>query len=318
MTKGAAPQTALLKPTLETPTARARQLSRFLLMTGLMSMLVMWAFNYLAVKIALRHFDALTLIAFRFEVAGMAMLAIYLGQKSRTRLQRRHIWTITYLGFFGVIVNQGLFTLGLNYTTSSHSAIISAIDPVLILALACAIGIESMAAGKAIGVGLAFAGVLVLETEHGSPANSPLLVGDLISVGAAIGFSVYAVLAKRITEVYDSIALNTFNILVAAIVFLPVAFREGIRLDWRGVGWEGWTAMCYMAVFSSVLAYLIFFWALRHMDPSRVAVINYLQPILVILLATALLSEQMTRHLLLSTALVLLGVYLAERGARIV
>ena len=70
-----------------------------------------------------------------------------------------------------------------------------------------------------------------------------------------------------------------------------------------------------MAIFSSVAAYLIFYWALRHMDPSRVAVINYLQPILVILLAAAFLSEPMTRHLLAGTALVLLGVYLAERRA---
>lgn len=281
-------------------------------------MLVMWAFNYLAVKIALLHFDPLTLVAFRFEVAGAVMLAIYLAQKRRMALQRRHLWTIAYLGFFGVIVNQGLFTLGLNYTTSSHSAIIVAIDPILILALARATGIESLAPGKVIGVVLALAGIMVLETEHGAPTDSPLLIGDLISLGAAIGFSIYAVLAKRITEEYDSIALNTFSILVAAIVFLPVAIRQGIQLNWRGVGWEGWVAMCYMAVFSSVLAYLVFFWALRHMDPSRVAVINYLQPILVILLAAAFLSEHLTRHLLLSTALVLLGVYLAERGARIV
>jgi len=246
------------------------------------------------------------------------MLAIYLGQKRRAKLQGRHVWTIVYLGFFGVIVNQGLFTLGLNYTTSSHSAIISAIDPILILALACAIGIETLAPGKAIGVGLAFAGIMFLETEHGSPTHSPLLTGDLISLGAAIGFSVYAVLSKRITEIYDAVALNTFNCLVATIVFLPVAVRQGIELNWKGVGWECWAAMCYAAVFSSVLAYLIFFWALRHLDPSRVAVVTYLQPLLVILLATAFLSEHVTRHLLVSTGLVLVGVYLAERGARIV
>jgi drug/metabolite transporter (DMT)-like permease len=217
-----------------------------------------------------------------------------------------------------VIVNQGLFTLGLAYTTSSHSAIISAIDPVLILALACVMRIETLSFGKAIGVALAFAGIMALETEHGSPTNSPLLAGDLISFGAAIGFSVYAVLSKRAVELYGSVALNTFNILVAAIAFLPIAVWRGIRLDWRGVGWQGWVALAYMAVFSSVLAYLIFFWALRHLDPSRVAVVNYLQPILVILLAAALLSEHLTRHLLVSTGLVLLGVYLAERGARIV
>jgi len=318
MRKNAAPQTDLPATSVNGESGSSGRPSRFILMFGLIVMLLMWTFNYLAVKIALVHFDALTLVAFRFQVAGVVMLAIYYSKKERARLQRRHIWTIIYLGFFGVIVNQGLFTLGLAYTTSSHSAIISAIDPVMILALACVMGIETLSFGKAIGVALAFAGIMALETENGSPANSPLLIGDLISLGAAIGFSVYAVLSKRIAEIYGSVALNTFNIIVAALVFLPIAVRQGIALDWRGVGWQGWAALCYAAVFSSVLAYLIFFWALRHLDPSRVAVVNYLQPILVILLAAALLSEHLTRHLLVSTGLVLLGVYLAERGARIV
>jgi drug/metabolite transporter (DMT)-like permease len=278
-------------------------------------MLIMWSVNYVAAKVALAHFDPFTLVAFRFEVAGAIMLAIYFAQKRRVPMQRRHVWTFAYLAFFGVVLNQGLFTIGLNYTSSAHSAIIVAMDPILILALARAMGIESLTPGKVIGVGLAFVGIVILETEHGSPAHSPLLLGDLISFGGAIGFSIYAVFAKRIAEEYDAVALNTFNCVAAAIVFLPVAVRQGIHLDWKGVTWAGWVGMCYMAIFSSVAAYLIFYWALRHMDPSRVAVINYLQPILVILLAAAFLSEPMTRHLLAGTAMVLMGVYLAERGA---
>ena len=318
MTKSAEPRVDLPEPRVGGPSASPHHPGRFILMLGLIIMLLMWAGNYLAVKIALVHFAPVTLVAFRFEVAAAVMLAVYFAQKGRAKLQRRHIWTIVYLGFFGVIVNQGLFTLGLNYTTSSHAAIISAIDPVLILVLARVMGIETLSFGKVTGMGLAFAGIMALETEHGSPAKSPLLLGDLISLGAAVGFSIYAVLSKRITEVYDAVALNTFNCLVAAIAFLPIAVRQGVGLKWKGIGWEGWAALCYMAVFSSVLAYLIFFWALRHLDPSRVAVVTYLQPILVILLGTAFLSEHLTRHLLLSTGFVLLGVYLAERGARIV
>jgi drug/metabolite transporter (DMT)-like permease len=215
-------------------------------------------------------------------------------------------------------LNQGLFTIGLNYTTSTHSALIVAADPILILAMARAMGIESLTPGKIIGMGLALGGIVLLETEHGSPMHSPLLLGDLISLGGAIGFSIYAVLAKSIADEYDAIALNTFNCAGAAILFLPLAIRQGMRLDWGRVGWQGWAGMLYMALFSSVLAYLLFYWALRHMDPSRVATVNYLQPICVIILGAAFLSERLSPHLLAGTALVLLGVYLVERGAKIV
>lgn len=302
-------------PSLETPAATSRRPSALLLVGGLAAMLVMWSLNYVAAKIALLHLDPFTLVAFRFQVAAAVMSAIYLAQKRRSPLQRRHIWTFVYLAFFGVVLNQGLFTIGLKYTSSAHSSIIVATDPILILALAYLMGIESLTVGKVSGVALAFIGIVTLETEHGSPAHSPLLLGDLISLGGAIGFSVYAVFAKRITDEYDAVALNTFNCVAAAIAFLPEAIWKGTQLDWRAVGWQGWAGMCYMAIFSSVAAYLIFYWALRHMDPSRVAVINYLQPVLVILLAALFLAEPMTRHLLEGTALVLAGVYLAERGA---
>jgi drug/metabolite transporter (DMT)-like permease len=289
-----------------------------MLAAGLAAVLLMWTVNYIVAKVALAHLDLLTLISFRFEIAGGVMLGIYLARKRRTPLQRRHIGTFIWLAFFGVIVNQGLFTTGLNYSIPAHSAIIVAFDPILILVLARTMGIEALSAGKVAGMGLAFAGIVLLELERVPGTHAPFLMGDLITLGGAIGFSIYAVLAKRVTADYDAVALNTFNCAGAAVVFLPVAVHQALHLDWKAVGWQGWAGVLYMALVSSVLAYLTFYWALRHMDPSRVAVINYLQPVLVILLASEFLGEHPSSHLLTGTLFVLAGVYLAERGARIV
>lgn len=305
-------------PASEAPSLSGSRPSSIMLACGLAAALVIWAVNYIVATVALAHLDLLTLIAFRFEIAGAVMLGIYLARGRRTPLQRRHLGTFIWLAFLGVIVNQGLFTTGLKYSIPAHSAIIVAFDPILILVLARAMGIETLSAGKIGGMALALAGILLLEFEQGRHTHSPLLMGDLITLGGAIGFSIYAVLAKRVTADYDAVALNTFNCAGGAIVFLPVAVHQAIRLDWRAVAWQGWAGMLYMAIFSSVAAYLIFYWALRHMDPSRVAVINYLQPVIVILLASAVLAEHPSSHLLTGTALVLAGVYLAERGARII
>jgi drug/metabolite transporter (DMT)-like permease len=302
----------------ETSRATSERPTSFALTCGLSAVLLMWAVNYMATSVALEHLDVLTLVAFRFEIAGVVMLAIYFCQKRRVRIERRHIRILIALAFFGVMVNQGLFTTGLAYTLPSHSAIIVALDPILILALARAMGIESLSVGKVVGMAIAFAGIALLEIPHGQPGHGRVLWGDSITLGAAIGFSIYTVLAKRVTDHYDTIALNTFNCVGAAIAFLPIAIRQAVVLDWKAVAWQGWAGVFYMALFSSVAAYMLYYWALRHMDPSRVAVINYLQPILVIVAAAAFLSERPSGHLLLGTAVVLAGVYLAEQGARIV
>lgn len=296
----------------------SKQPSRFLLSTVLVAILLLWCFNYTAGKIALRHMDPFSLASIRTEVAALLMLAIHFARRERSRFRRRDLWTFTYLGFFGVILNQGCFSLGLNYTSSERSVLVVALAPIMILVLARLMGLESLTPAKTIGMIVAFAGVLLLETETGSLGHTPLVVGDMITLLGVIGFSVFSVLSKRLlgdgrAETYDSISFNTFTLVAAAIVFLPLAVRQGIHLDWAGVGWAGWAGLLYMAIFSSILAYTLFYWILKYMEASRVAAVDYLQPFIVVLLSMVFLGERPTGHVISGGALVLLGVYLAER-----
>ncbi len=294
--------------------ASARTPSKLTLLFWLSVMLMLWSFNYVAGKIALRTLDPITLVCFRLELAAIVMLPIYFAQRRRTPLRLCDIWPFAYLGLFGVIVNQGLFTVGLNFTTSDHSAVIIAVGPIIILFLARAMRLEAFTIGKIVGMAISFAGVYLLETEHGSPAHSPYLVGDLITFGGVMGFAAYTVLGKRVAGQYDAISMNTFNCVAAAVMLLPLTVRQALHLNWHSVAPSGWLGMIYMAVGSSVAAYTIMYWVLRYMTASRVGAMSYFQPVAVILLSIVFLGERPTRNLLEGTALVLLGVFLAERG----
>jgi drug/metabolite transporter (DMT)-like permease len=300
-------------PTIATESEPPRP-SKLTLGFWLLVMLTLWSGNYVAGKIALRTLDPITLVCLRLQLAAFLMLAIYFTRRERQPLKLRDSWPFLYLGFFGVVANQGLFTVGLNYTTSDHSAVLIAIGPIIILLLARALKLEALTVAKVVGMSISFVGVYLLETEQGSPAHSPLLMGDIITFGGVIGFSVYAVLGKRVAGQYDSIAMNTFNCVAAALLLLPLTFRQCIHLDWHSVALSGWLGMAYMAVGSSVAAYTIFYWVLHYMTASRVGAVSYLQPVIVILLSMAFLGERPSRMLLEGTALVLLGVFLAERG----
>lgn len=290
-----------------------RRPSSVALASALGAVLLLWSVNYIVGKITLTHIDALTLAAMRAELVAVILMAIYLAHRRRMPLRRRDIWTFVYLGFFGYIVNQGCFIVGLGSTTSNHSAILIASSPIIILLLASAVRLEKLTLAKTLGMAICFVGVVLLETEHGSPARSPLLVGDLITLAGVLGFSAYAVLGKKVARAYDTVSMNAFNAAAAAILLMPLAVRQGIRLDWKSVGWVGWAGLLYMAALSAVAGYLLFYWLLRHMDASRVVAVNYFQPVVVVLLSIPLLGDRPTARLLESAALVLVGVYLAER-----
>lgn len=277
-------------------------------------MLLLWSFNYIFGKIALRHLDPVTLCCARFIIASAIVLAIYFATPNRTRPRTKDIWPYIYLGFFNVILNQGLFTVGLNYTSSGHSAIIISSGPIFILLLARLLKLEHFTPGKIIGMLICFFGILLLETDSGSVANSPFFKGDVISLFGTIGFAFYVVFGKRIAAQYDSLSITTFTTVAATLLLLPLSVRQAIHLHWSAVGWAGWSATIYMAAGSSIAAYLIFYWALRHMTATRIAAVCYFQPVIVVVLAFFLLGEPISGHLVLGTVMVLLGVILAEHA----
>ncbi|MBI3484855.1 MAG: DMT family transporter [Acidobacteria bacterium] len=298
-------------------------------------MVLMWTVNFLAAKIALRHLDPVTLGPLRVELAALIMLGVFAatvrsrsgelrvpqshpGRKNRARtpFDRGDLWRFFLLGLFGVAGNQLLFLIGLNYTTVGHSSLIIATGPITILLLARMQRLELLTVNKLLGMVLSFSGVALLALEKGISLQAGTLKGDLITFAGSFSFACYTVLSKRIAPKYDTISMNSYLYISGAIIVMPLAIWRGLRLDWAAVGWQGWLGVLYLALFGSVFAYLIYFWALRRLAASRLAAFTYFQPVLATLLGVWMLGEEMTHNLLGGGALVLVGVYLAERMPR--
>jgi drug/metabolite transporter (DMT)-like permease len=290
---------------------------------------VVWAVNFIAAKIGLRYLPAVTMASFRVTIAGLCMVPAYLicsrlpafADARRAREQgftRRGLWTFCYLGFFGVVVNQMCFTMGLRYTSVGHAAVIVGMGPIYTLALAVLFRLERATWHKVVGMAIAFAGVAVLASENGISPRSPSLVGDAITMTGSIGFATYAVLGKRVARKYDALTMAAFNHFAGAIIILPVALHQARALGpisrWRAVPWQGWTALLYMGLCSSALAYIFYFWLLRYLEASQLAAFTYLLPVLAVILGIVLLGERGSVLQIVGGGLALGGVYWVESG----
>ena len=158
---------------------------------------VVWAVNFIAAKVGLRYLPPVTMASFRVVLAGIAMVPAYLvcsrlpGFRDALRFRERgftrgDIWTFLYLGFFGVVVNQMCFTMGLHYTSVSHAAVIVGMGPMYTLVLAVLFRLEKATAHKVMGMVIAFAGVAVMGIQTWPHlvliANSdPLVVALLLA-----------------------------------------------------------------------------------------------------------------------------------------
>ena len=290
---------------------------------------VIWAVNFIAAKIGLRHFPPLTMASFRVCGAGVVMIPFYLGLRRlrffaqaaaarKRRFTRQDAWTFLYLGFFGVSVNQFCFTLGLHYTSVSHSAILVGMGPIYTLILAVILRMERATWHKAVGMAIAFTGIAVLASEQGISTHSPSLLGDAITMTGSLGFAMYAVLGKRVAHDYDALTMTAYNHFAGALVVLPLAVHQawvmGAARNWRAVPWQGWAAILYMGLFGSAVAYLLYYWLLRYLEASQLSAFTYLLPVLASILGILALGEKGSWTEILGGALALGGVYWTESG----
>jgi drug/metabolite transporter (DMT)-like permease len=310
-------------------TSAGRAPNRVVMAASIGLVVVVWAVNFIAAKIGLRYLPPFTMASFRVAIAGLTMVPAYFicsrlpafADAKRARLKGftgRDLWTFCYLGFFGVVVNQMCFTMGLRYTSVSHAAVIVGMAPIYTLGLAVLFRLERATWHKVVGMGIAFAGVAVLASENGVSPRSPSLLGDAITLTGSIGFAMYAVLGKRVAGRYDALTMAAFNHFAGAIIVLPVVLHQAQALGpfsrWRAIPWQGWTALLYMGLCSSALAYIFYFWLLRYLEASQLSAFTYLLPVLAVILGIVWLGERGSAMQIVGGALALGGVYWVESG----
>jgi drug/metabolite transporter (DMT)-like permease len=157
----------------------------------------------------------------------------------------------------------------------------------------------------------------VLASENGISLRSASLEGDAITMTGSVGFAMYVVLGKRVAGKYDSLTMTAFNHFAGAIIVLPLAIHEASQLhatNLRHLPWQAWVAVLYMAIFSSALAYVFYFWLLRYLEASQLSAFTYLLPVLATVLGILWLGEKGSWGQVLGGVLALGGVYWIESG----
>jgi len=277
----------------------------------IMAMVLFFALNYSVARVALREFPPMQLTAMRTTMAAAVLLALWLA-RPRPALTRHDLFWLALLGIFGITLNQLLFAFGLQRTSVAHASILSATAPIMVLLIAAAIGQERFTLLKAGGMLIACLGVAVLQWDASGNAIATV-AGDAIILLSALAIALYTVLGKHVTARYDIVTMNAVSFFAAFISLAPWLWPPH-GFSWAAVSPRGWLSLLYMAIFPSVLGYLIYCYALTKMAASRVSAFMYLQPPLATLIAVPLLAEPVSASLAAGGGLVLLGVYVTERG----
>ncbi len=269
--------------------------------------------THLAARRATQDVDAVSLVTMRILLSAAGYVGVLLALRGPF-LPPRKTWGWWLL--FGLLagpVNQGFFIYGLAQSKASHAGLLYGLTPVGVYLLSVARGKERPTASRLAGIGLAFAGVLVLLLGRGLADALGPLVGDLFILGAVVAWVFWTAESRDKAQEFGGLRTAGWSLIAGALWCLPAA-PFVVKLDaFLAAPPIAWWCLGYLVVLTSMGSYALWNYALSRAEASRVAVFANLQPIATALAAWALLDETPGAELLVSAALVLAGVRLAQR-----
>lgn len=284
----------------------------------LAALVLAWSFNYIFGKWAIRGLapatrsPALVAAGLRVLIAAVVLDLLALHPRLRPRrLRRQEIGSLALLGLTGITLNQFFFVWGLDFTTVAHAALMFAMTPVLVLALAAAWGQERPGWSQMVGMAVALGGTLIVVWRGATAGATPL--GDAIELASAAAFAYYTVAGKDSVARFDTFSFTFYTYQFGVLWMLPLVLPALWRTQWQAVTSAGWGSVAYMGLAGSLAAYFIFYDVMKRLSATQVAVLQYLQPVVASVAAVYLLAEPLTTSLLVGGCVIFSGVYLSER-----
>lgn len=273
--------------------------------------------TFLVAKDATQRFEVLELGWFRITLSAVMIGSLFAIRHGRLpRLPRKEWGRVVLLGLSGITCNQLLFLYGIQIAPPIDGALLYAFTPALVLVAARIWLGEPLTLGKVLGVLTAFLGVFIVLNTRGLQLQAASLKGDLLLAAAVVFWAVYTLGGKQLLRRYDSLHVNTLVFAVGALSLLPLAPWVLAGMDWSRPGWAGWLGLLYLSGMTSVIAFSLWYWALKRMEASQVAVFTNLQPPFTALLAWLFLNQIPSLPITIGGLLVILGVTLAQMPFR--
>ncbi|MGA8891126.1 MAG: DMT family transporter [Anaeromyxobacteraceae bacterium] len=274
--------------------------------------------TYLAAKRALGELSPFELALARFSFAALVYAGLLAWRWKP--VSRRDLAAFALLGLVAVPLNQGLFLFGLSRTTPGHAALLYAMTPIFVFVLALLRREERSSPWKVIGIGVAFAGAAIVLVARGQLSGQPgadrALQGDLLVLLAVIAWAVYVVWGKPYAERLGVVMTTGLTVVSGTVLYLPAGLALSRASSFQALSRAGWWSLFYLVVLTSVVSYLLYYWALKREDASRVAIWSNTQPVLTALLAWAVQGDPLTPSFVAGGVLVILGVVMTQQRPR--
>lgn len=286
---------------------------------ALLIVCIFWGTTYLALRIGVETFPAFLFSAIRQVSAGVLLLALLFVFKKTEKVNFSDIIKQVIPGILLITLGNGIVGWAELYIPSGLAALIISVMPIFLVIINIISGKEQKQFNLKIIFGfiLGCTGIILIFKDNlADLAKSEYMWGVLAVFGASVFWALGSVYMKHTTFNTNPYTNATIQFISGGIgLFLfSLIFDDYSQLS--TITSDSLWALLYLILIGSLLSYLSYLYAIKHLPIVMVSTYAYVNPIIAILLGVIILNEKITWITVLALVTTLYGVYLINSGYR--
>lgn len=277
---------------------------------------VIWSGNFIAARALYETVSPGTLSFLRWSTAALTLLPLAAPALKRERRNiRRHLGYLLLTAFLGVTLFSVLLYEAACSTSVLNLSLIATSSPVFTLLLARVFLGERLTGKRVAGLAVTVFGVFILLTggDLSLLLNLHFSIGDLWMLLAAAIFGAYTILVRRKPQHLSQATFLLTTFALGSVLLMPWVLREALHHGLPHPSIPLLSAVLYIGVGASVVAYFLWNEAVACIGPTQCGFIYYTLPVFSGAEAFLLLGEPVGWVHAVSCLLILGGIVLATR-----
>jgi drug/metabolite transporter (DMT)-like permease len=273
--------------------------------------LVMWASGFVGVSVAVAEYSPGNLALLRFLIASAVLFAWLLHKSGRIRLpEKADFKRLVLVGLFGVPLYHLPLNAGQQVVSAGVSSLLVATAPIFTAMVAGVVLGERVSRRTWCGISVAFAGTALLVLSQAQGHGLAVQPQALLILIAALAFAGYIVTQRPLVQRYGGLAVAAWAIWLGTAMLLP--FLPSLITNVASASSSATLAAVYLGLVPGALGYVSYAFVLKHLPAAKAGSALYAVPPLAVMMSWILLGDRPTAATLLSGAIVLTGVALAN------
>ena len=279
------------------------------------SLALFWGLSFPVITVGLEHIPPLLFAALRYDVAAVLLLGYAILQTDDWRpTGSNNYFAITGGGIF-LVAGNGFLFIGQQTVPSGVAAILQALVPIATALWALVLLGERLSLPGAVGVAIGFVGISLVVQPDPSNLLGDETLGRLLIVGQVISVALGGVIVQRAQPDIDRVPLTGWSMLLGAIVLHVVSLGIGELPGAEATVPTAVGAVLYLGVFSTAIAFYIYFYIIETHGAFEVSLVTYLVPIVATLVGVLVLEETISLLTFVGFGLVAVGFVFLKRDA---